>query len=481
MGAVGEPTIRGSTERGSTEQRVLRSTAASYAIQLARLGINFGAKLALARLILPGGHGVYELALRIVTVASAVRDLGLPYHLIRDPRRPYGTVLAFTAALGSLITLLLIGIAPVFGRFNPEVPLVLRVFAVWVLLDGLAVVPKAFFERELTIGNLVAPEIWRAVAVAGVSVGLAWLGWGYWSLVIGDLAGAALLAAYSWSKAWGRVPLTVERGLIPDLVRRSFLLFLIWITLQLVTYIDIYVIGWYRDASTVGLYTRIYQLAFLVATIVYPRAFFPTLLEYKHDRPRFVEFIRLSTVQLLGCEVLASYFLFFNARQTILVLFGASWLAAAPYLRALAFVPFFYQSAMLGGEILKAEHRDRSWLVIELLNLGSLVGFGIVLTQRFGASGMAAANYLLAGNLVMLWEAARIFGPRFRHLLADLAQLYLIPLPFFGLAAWLGPADSWARFAASLAAAALAAAALAARYWRPFRAFFATGAHAIKE
>jgi len=241
------------------------------------------------------------------------------------------------------------------------------------------------------------------------------------------------------------------------------------------------VIGWYRDASTVGLYTRIYQLAFLVATIVYPRAFFPTLLEYKHDRPRFVEFIRLSTVQLLGCEVLASYFLFFNARQTILVLFGASWLAAAPYLRALAFVPFFYQSAMLGGEILKAEHRDRSWLVIELLNLGSLVGFGIVLTQRFGASGMAAANYLLAGNLVMLWEAARIFGPRFRHLLADLAQLYLIPLPFFGLAAWLGPADSWARFAASLAAAALAAAALAARYWRPFRAFFATGAHAIKE
>ncbi|MEO6193381.1 MAG: oligosaccharide flippase family protein, partial [Thermoanaerobaculia bacterium] len=120
MGALGEPPLG-----GTTEQRILRSTFASYAIQLARLGINFGAKIALARLILPEGHGLYEYALRIVTVASAVRDLGLPYHLVRDKRRPYGTVLAVTATLGVAITLLLIAVAPAAGRFNPELPLVL--------------------------------------------------------------------------------------------------------------------------------------------------------------------------------------------------------------------------------------------------------------------------------------------------------------------------------------------------------------------
>jgi PST family polysaccharide transporter len=461
---MGEPPV---------EQRVLRSTAASYAIQLARLGISFGAKLALARLILPDGHGVYELALRIVTVASALRDLGLPYHLVRDPRRPWGTVLAFTAATGTLITLMLIGLAPVFGRFNPDLPLALRIFAVWVLLDGLAVVPKAFFERELTIGHLVAPEIWRGVVIAAVSVGLAWRGWGYWSFIVGDLAGAAILAGYSWAKAWRKFPLRSEPRLVPDLVRRSFFLFLIWLALQLVTYIDIYIIGWYYDASIVGLYARTYGIAFLIATIVYPRAFFPTLVEYLRDRLRFVEFFRLSTVQLLGCQVVASYFLFFNAEKTILILFGENWLAAAPILRVLSFIPFFDQFTMLGGEMLKAEHRDRAWLVIELLNLASLVGFGIYLTQRFGAAGMAAANYLLIGNLVMAWEVARVFGPRFRGLLADLAQLYLIPLPFFAVAAWLSPAASWPRFAVSLVAAALAAGALAARYWKPFRAFFA--------
>jgi PST family polysaccharide transporter len=474
MGALGEPPL-------GTEQRVLRSTFASYAIQLARLGINFGAKLALARLILPEGHGIYELALRIVTVASAVRDLGLPYQLVRDKRRPYGTVFAITTALGVLITLALIVAAPVFGRLSPEVPSVLRVFAVWVLLDGLAGVPRAFFERELTIGNLVAPEIGRGVVIALVSVGLAWLGWGVWSLVIGDLVGAALLAGYSWAKAWGKIPLKVEPELARDLVRRSFFLFLIWLALQLVTYIDIYIVDWFRDTRTVGLYSRAYMIVFLVATIVYPRAFFPTLMEYLPDRRKFVEFFRLSTVQLLGCQVVASYFLFFNSERVVSIILGRNWPAAAPILRVIAFIPFFDQFTMLGGEMLKAEHRDRRWLAIELLNLASLVGFGIFLTLRFGAAGMGAANYLLLGNLVMAREVARMFGPRFRTLLGDFALLYLVPLPLFALAAWLGAPGSWARFLASLAAAALAAAALAARYWQPFRAFFGAAERAVAE
>lgn len=466
MGPVGEPSL------ATTEQRILRSTFASYAIQLARLGINFGARIALLHLVLPTGHGVYELALRIVTLASAVRDLGLPYHLVRDPRRPYGTVLAVTSGLGVLITGVLIAAAPLFGHLTPELPAVLRVFAVWVLLDGLAVVPRAFFERELTIGHLIAPEIARGVVVAALSVGLAWIGWGYWSFIAGDLAGAALLAAYSWWKAWGKIPLKYEPEQLSGLLRGSFLLFLIWLTLQLVTYIDVFIVEGFLDTRTVGLYSRSYWLAFLVATIVYPRALFPTLVEYQGDRPRFVEFFRLSAIQLLGCQIVASYFLFFNAEKVLLILAGKNWVEAAPILRVLAFIPFFDQFTILGGEMLKAEHRDRSWLVIELLNLASLVGFGVWLIQRWGAAGMGAANYLLVGNLVMAWEVARVFGPRFRRLLGDLALLYLIPLPFFALAAWLCAPGSWARFLASLLAAALGAGLLALRYWRPFHAFF---------
>jgi O-antigen/teichoic acid export membrane protein len=455
----------------TTEQRLLRSTFAAYAIQFARLGISFGAKIALARLILPEGHGLYELALRIVTVASAVRDLGLPYHLVRDKRRPYGTVLASTTFLGILITLVLIAAAPVFGGLNPDLPLVLRFFAVWVLLDGLSVVPKAFFERELTIGRLVGPEIARGFVIAAVSVLLAWRGWGVWSFVIADLAAALLYGAWSWTRAWGKVPLRADLSLLPELIRKSSYLFWIWIVIQLVTYIDAFIIAVFRDTEEVGLYARTYMLVFLVPTIVYPRALFPSLVEYLDDRPRFLEVFRLSAIQLLGCQVIASYFLFLNAHRVILI-FGEEWLPAVPILQALAFIPFFDQFSMMGGEMLKARHEDRPWLIIMVINLISLVGFGIYLTDRFGAPGMAAANYLLVGNLLMAWRIKDIFGPRFWGLMGDLALLYVVPLPFFALAAWLCPPESWSRFAASILAAALAAGTLVLRYQRPFREFF---------
>jgi PST family polysaccharide transporter len=456
----------------STEQRILRSTFAGYAIQLARMLIGFAAKLALARLLLPVEHGLYDEALRIVTVASAVRDLGLPYHLVRDSRRPYGTVLASTLVLGLVISILLILGAPAAGFLNPDLPKVLQVFAIWVFLDGLAVVPRAFFERELTIGRLVGPEVLRGVTITIVSIGLAWKGWGVWALVVGDLAGALLLAAYSWWQAWGKIPLRAELRILPDLIRRSGWLFWIWIALQLVTYIDIYIIEIFDSTETVGLYVKAYMIAFLVATIVYPRALFPTLVEYLDDRPRFLEIFRLSTLQLLGCQVVASYFLLFNAEKVVRILLGPGWEGAVPLLRVISFIPFFDQFTILGGEMLKARHRDRVWLGVMLLNLVSLIGIGIVFTQRWGAAGMGAANYLLVGNLWMAWEVAREFGPRFRKLLGDLALIYLVPLPFFALAAWLFEAGSWPRFAASLAAAALAAAVLVSLYWKPFRAFF---------
>lgn len=455
-----------------TERRVLSSTFAAYGIQAARLLVGFVAKLVLARLILPDGHGLYELALRIVTVAAACRDLGLPYHLMRDPRKPYGTVLVATLGLGAAITVALVLLAPAFGGLNADLPLVVQIFAVWVLLDGLAVVPKAFFERELEIGRLVAPEVWRALVVAGLSIGLAAGGWGVWSLVAGDLVGAALLAAYSWWRAWGRVPLAPDLALLPDLVRKSSYLFVIWVTIQLVTYLDIYVIEWFRNTTEVGLYSYAYRLAFLTATIVYPRALFPTLVEYLDDRPRFLEIFRLSAIQLLGCQVIAGYFLLFNAERSLALLYGPDWVSGAPVLAALAFVPFFDQFSILGGEMLKARHEDRAWLVSLLLNLVSLVGFGIVFTRWWGGWGMAVANYLLVGNLLMAWLVWRVFGRRFWRLLGDFAVLYAVPLPIFAAVALAFPAGSWPRFAASLGAAALAFGLLALGYRRAFRSFF---------
>ena len=130
----------GEIETPPSGRHVLRSALAGYAIQAARLVIGLIPRLILAHLLLPEVHGLYAWALRIVTVASALRDLGLPYHLIRDLRRPYGTVFGFTLVSGALWSLVVAAAAPLAGALDPALPAVVRVFAVWILLDGLVVV-----------------------------------------------------------------------------------------------------------------------------------------------------------------------------------------------------------------------------------------------------------------------------------------------------------------------------------------------------
>lgn len=466
--------------RESTERRFLSSTVASYGSLLVRLLVTFGARVVMARLVVPEGHGLYELALRIVIVASAVRDLGLPFHLMRDPKKPYGTVLAFSVVSGMLMTGLLFVGAPLFAPFGdaeavaggPDLPEVLRVFALWVLLDGLVVVPKTFFERELRIGRMVLPEILRGLVVAVLSIALAWFGWGVWSFIWADLAAALLFLILVWSRAFREIHLDVDLSLVPELLRKSRWLFLIWIVLQLVTYLDLYVIGWFTDTEAVGFYSRAYMIAFLVSQVVAPRALVPALVEYRHDPERFLGAFRMGTVFLLAFQVTGGYFLFFNAEKVVAILLGSQWGPAVVLLKVLCFVPFLDAFTDLGGEVLKVRHEDRMWLATALVNLVSLLTAGIWLTRLHGALGMAFANFFLLGNLLMAWRISRIFAGGFGRVLRDLGLVYLAPLPFFLLAAWAFEAGSWPRFFASGGAAALALGFLAWRFYRPFLRFF---------
>lgn len=461
------------TSSDSTPKRFLASSMASYWSLGVRLVVSFAARAILAHLLLPDVHGLYELALRIVTIAGAFRDLGMVFHLIRDDRRPYGTVFAFSCVSGTLVTAALMLGAPLAGVLDPRLPSVLRVFAVWVLLDGLAGVPRTFFERELRIGRLVLPEIARGFVTAGLAVGLAWAGAGVWSFVAGDLAATALFAALVWWRAWGKVPLAVEPGLLGDLLRRSATLFAVWITFQLVTYIDVFVVEAFGDTAMVGNYARAYMLAFLVRQVVFPRALLPALMEYRYDRERFRSAFRVTLVFLMSFEVTGGYFLFVNAPKVVDLVLGPEWGPAVGILRILCFVPFLDVFSELGGEILKVRHEDRLWLLIMGVNLASLLAFGVFFTRGWGAEGMAVANFFLLGNVLMAWRMARVFTGTFGRLLGDMALIYLVPLPLFAAAALL-PAASWWRLAASVPAALLALSLLAWRFWGPIRHFLAT-------
>ena len=460
----------------TTEKRFLRSMVAAGGSQIGRTALRLIADLTLARLILPEDHGLFALAWSTVIIAGFVRDQGLPYELVRDPKKRFGSVLLWEIGAGIVVTLGLVLVSPWFAGLDPDLPAVLRVLSLWVVIEGLGVVPRVYFERELEVSRLVGPEIGRGFVLATISISLALMGMGVWSFVIGELVAALFYMLILWRRAWGHLVLDLDLGPIPGLLRQSFLLFVIALLANSTPFVGRYIIEAVDTTYMVGQFEKAFLWALRAQVLMVPalvRAIYPALVQYLADRVRFVGAYRLATVAILSGEVLVAYFLFFNAEIVLLkILLGANWVEAVHLLKILCFLPLVDPFNRLGGEMLKAHREDRVWLMIVVLNIVSLIGFGWFLAQRFGTDGMAWAHYLMLGHLLMAWRVYRICGREFWSVVGELWFVYVLPLPFFLAISWLLPAASWSRFFASVVAVMLIGGLLATRFHRPFRDFF---------
>ena len=461
-----------------TTSRFARSTGAATFSQIWRVGVTFLISLALRRLILPGDYGLYEWALTVFLVLGAVRDLGLVYHIIRVPSRPYGNLLFVQLTWGALLALGAFLGAGVIARGmiepHPEVVPVVAALSAFLLLEGLASVPRVYFDAELRVGRTVAPEITRNVVYSAVTLGLAYFGWGVWSLVLGLIVSTGVYAAHLWWRALGSIPLNFERGQTWTLIRHSLPLGSIWFLAIFVQRVDTVILGLRFDTDEIGHYTFAYFVAFLVTVTLVPaitRTLYPALIAYRSEPEKQAEAYRLATLLILAIEAPVAAFLLVNPEASILILGGGEWTRAPGYLRVLAVVPLMDPFSRLGGEMLKVFHKDFSWIASVGLTLISFVGFGWLLTGLWGPVGMAWANFLPLGGLVMALAIYRVAPGPFKQLLRDIVLLYAVPVLPFAAAWWLGGDRLWFRFGLSLVALATAFGVYALRFGADFRRF----------
>lgn len=472
---------------GPAAGRILRSTGAAAVSQLWRVAVTFGVSLLLRRLIPEADWGLWDWSLAVFMILGAVRDLGLGAHVIRLEPRPYGNLLQAEVVWGGILAAgSLFGaplLAQLFRDSDPRLVPVIQAMSLFILLEGLGHVALVYFEGELLIGRSLLPEVLRNLTFAAVASGLAFLGWGVWSLVLGQLAASALFAGTLWWRAWGKIPLVHLPGRTLPLMIESLPLGSVWLVMLAMRHVDALILGGRFDAGTVGTYGFAYWVAFLVATLlIHPlgRALYPALVSFdKGERERPFEAYRLATLILMAVEVPAALLLFLNADQVILILGGERWAGSPAFLRILCFAPLVDPLGRFAGQLLAARHQERLWVAAGVVTVVSWAAAGLLLTGILGPEGMAWANYLPLGAAVTIWAVYRVDARRCRRLAGDLAFVYLVPIPFFAAAAWL-PAG-WGRLVVSVLAAGLAFGIYTARFGSQFRTFFAPAPPAAAE
>lgn len=445
--------------------------------------VTFAAMLYLRRAIPAADWGLFAWAWVVFLILGALRDLGLAYHVMRLSPRPWGNVLRLELYWGAALSLLVFWGAPAIAALqvdpHPALVGVLRSLALYLFFEGLAAVPRFYFDAELQVGRTLGPELLRNLLFAALALPLAFAGHGIWSLVIAHVAAAAAYAAALWLRAWPAIPLLHQPGRTLALLYGGLPLAAVWLLMILTRWLDPLVLGLRFPLDTIGNFTFALEWATLVlAQILVPalgRALYPALVAYAADAEALFRVLGLTTLAVMAIEVPLAFFLALNADWVVLLVGGGQWTLAPSFLAILALSPLFDPFSLFGGELLKARHLDRLWMISCGATVLAFAVGGYLLTGWLGPLGMALVHFAPLGAIPMAWGLRRVAPAAFARLAKDLGFLYLAAAPGFALVWFLTPPESAWRIGGSLLAAGLALGLAAWRFGGEMRLFFRAG------
>jgi lipopolysaccharide exporter len=379
------------------------------------------ATLVLVRFVEPEAFGLIALAWVALAVAFELEGAGIGAALVYrrgalDEAAASGFV--FALAAGAALYGVAFVAAPVLAAaFDaPGLTDVLRVLAFLLVFRSLSTVPAALLERAIDFRSRAKAEVSGAVVQLGVSIGLAVAGYGVWSLVFGQLAGAATQAVLYWLLVSWRPNLRLASvGTARELFRYGRFVSATNVVNIANNTIDNVVVGRFLGAAPLGVYAVAFRLADFPNSVighVVGRVMFPvyTLLRDERERFRRAYLQNLQRVALFALPV--SIGLAVAAEPVVLGLLGDKWQAAVTPLRILAAYGLVKSLVAPSGEVFKGIGRPQLGLVLGALQVAVALPALLVLTPRYELAGAAAAMLLalVACGVLRLVVSLRALG-----------------------------------------------------------------------
>ncbi len=316
------------------EEKAIRGIPWTFLTLAGSRLVQIGGTVVLARLLVPEDFGLVALALTISIFLGLVANLGLGGVFVVDQdldARAKGTYLTMFLALGAGFALVMAALAPLAARFfdEPQLDEVVLALSVMVFFSGgLNWFYEALLQRELEFRSRFVAQMVQAVTYSGIGVLLAALGAGVWSLVAGQIVGAAAYAVALVSLAPYRVwpafdPAAAARGVREG---RGFLV-------QTVTgfaaqNVDIVIVGRVLGVARLGYYSMAVRLGELPNWVIaesLAKVTFPGFARMRHRRedvtPAFLSALNLVAFATCPLGIVLSG----AAEPITLVVFGERW------------------------------------------------------------------------------------------------------------------------------------------------------------
>lgn len=369
-------------------------------------GVTFLVGIVLARLLSPVEYGLIGIVTIFTTVMCGIMDSGFSSALIRKKSvcdADYNTLFFFNLSVSIVMYFLLYAGAPWIASFfeRPQLLSLVRVMGLLLILQALNIVQETILKRRIDFKTRTKASFISAVSSGTVGIGMAFAGFGVWSLV-GQLLSRQLIYAcclwtfnrwyptlklcgeslrYMWGFGWK----LLLSGLLNNL----------WAELKKVVVSKYYSPAMLGQYSKAGEFAKIFSANF---TSIIQRVTYPVLSQVQDNKEYMTNAYRRVIKTTMFVTAIAMFSLGAISEPLFYCLIGPKWHVAATFLPLICIARSIYPLQAINLNMLKVQGRTDIFLYLEIakksillipLFIGAFIGIYWMLIASIGTNIIA--------------------------------------------------------------------------------------------
>ena len=405
---------------GDLKSRSVRGGAFTLTSQIFKFSTQTVSTLILARLLAPDDFGLIGMVTALLVLADIFKEFGISSAIIQTPTINHAqasTLFWINAAISITISLIIASLAPVIASFyeEPRLEFIVISLASVFMISGLAVQHQALLRRQMQFKLLAIAEIGASVVSMLSAIIAAFLGLGYWALIISRFIRATIFTVSTWLICSWRPGQPSKNAQIGSMLKFGANFTGFRFTNYFSRNLDNILIGKYLGSQALGIYVLAYRLLLLpiqqinapVASVAIPS------LSMLQDKPiQYAKYYHYAILLITSVGMPIVSFLFVEVDNFVLLLMGEQWSESIIIFRLLAPAAFVQTFNVATGWIYMSLGRtDKQFKQSIVISTITILCF-IVGIQK-GVTGIAAtygfiSPILMMGSLIYCYRGTNI-------------------------------------------------------------------------
>lgn len=360
----------------------------------------------LARILLPSDFGLIAMVAAFAGFVSIFKDLGFSMAIIQKPKVTHDQVSIlfwFNIVFCLFISLIFVASSPLIVSFyhEPKLFYIIIAYSISIFISSLSVQHNAILSRKMEFKKIAFANIYSSFLAVIVSIIMALLGFGYWSLVFLTLSQSLFSTILLWFYCrWKPKFIFWQQGIT------TFLHFGAGISgFNIINYfsrnMDNVIIGKFLGTTILGFYSKAYQLMMMPLTKLRDPLVTvgtPALSSLLNDPERYRRYYNRLIFIICFFSLPMTVFLGIFSRELILVVLGPQWIQSIVIFQLLSISALIQPITGTTGAIFISAGKSGAFFKMGLVS-STVVIASFIVGVHWGVYGVviayAIANYLL--------------------------------------------------------------------------------------